>query len=53
MLEIKPPCITAPTDAGKLQQMQDYLLQLARDLNLNFKEITEATEREKALKSKG
>jgi hypothetical protein len=53
MIEIKPPCITAPTDAGKIQQIQDYLLQLSRDLNLRFSEITEATEREKALKSKG
>lgn len=50
MFEIKLPNITAPTDSGKIQQMQDYLFQLARDLNSAFREINEADERSKALR---
>lgn len=34
----KPPNITAPTTEGKLQQIQDYLFTLSRDLQIAFEE---------------
>ena len=46
----KPPNITAPTTEGKVQQLQDYLFILSRDLQRAFEEINEKTEREGSLR---
>ena len=39
MLDIRLPNITAPTDAQKVQQISDYLFQLARQLNIILEDI--------------
>ena len=36
MIEIRLPNINSPTDSGKIQQIQDYLFQTARQINLNL-----------------
>jgi hypothetical protein len=46
----RPPNITAPTTEGKIQQIQDYLFILSRDLQIAFEEAETKTEREGSLK---
>lgn len=41
------PNINAPTDSGKIKQIQDYLFQFVRELNLKMESIDESTEKKK------
>jgi hypothetical protein len=36
MIELRLPKIDAPTEQGKINQIQDYLFQIIRQINLNF-----------------
>lgn len=42
-IDIRLPNITAPTDSGKLQQVQSYLFQLAEQLNWALKTVEAGT----------
>ena len=61
MLDIRLPNITAPTDAQKVQQISDYLFQLARQLNVILEDVdkknleleSKIDEIDASLKSKG
>jgi hypothetical protein len=61
MNDIRLPNITAPTEAQKIQQIADYLFQLARQLNVILDDIdkknseleSKINEFDSTLKSKG
>lgn len=39
MFDLRLPNITAPTDAQRIQQIQDYLFQLARQMNVILEDM--------------
>ena len=61
MSDIRLPNVTAPTDSQKIQQIYDYLFQLARQMNVILDDIdkknsemeSKINEIDSTLKSKG
>jgi hypothetical protein len=41
------PKIDAPTDSGKIKQIEDFLFQFVREVDLEFESVKESTEKKK------